>query len=150
MDLQMNSKALDTWEDILRRAFEVLKSFGVVSKLTEDTLFGMQGTEHKVSNVFRHTDSLLRVTKGFFEAPGNQKYYLNLFKPDITNHVEALRKLFKLVFGNTLLSPQDREKIHQLCDEVATTKNIYIFDIAKHKFHNAECSFLIRDALLTL
>ena len=150
VDLKVNESTLDAWEDIIRKTYILLKELGIVKQMMDDLLFGKKGNEHKVSNVYRHTDALPKQTKGFFIAGRNQRYYLDLFNEGKESRLDDIRSLFRLIFGDKHLTVQERDKICSFCEEIATTKNIYIFDVEKHKYHNPKYGFMIRDALLTL
>jgi len=150
VDLKMSDSALDAWGDIVCKSYALLKKLGAVVDLTEDMLFGMKGNEHKVSNVFRHTDGLPKQTMLFFTAPGKQRYFLNLYNETRQASVGDFRNLLRLVFCNKHLTMEERNEIFDFCDEIATTKNIYVFRVETHKFHSPEYSTTFRDALLTL
>ena len=63
--------------------------------------------------------------------------------------MDLLRFLFKKILGNHKLTTSNVDKLSNFCNEIATTKNIYIFDIKEHVFHNPEYDNIIKDALIT-
>jgi len=149
VDLKKKNITLDAWEDIITKSYEFLREMDIITKLNKDMLFGKKGNEHKVSNVFRHTDSLPKQSKGIFKAIGCQKYYIDLYREGEIS-IENLRYLFKQIFGEKKLSVIERDNICNFCDQISTSKNIYLFDIECHLFHDPEYDLVIRDALLAL
>ncbi len=147
IDLKKEETVMDTWKEIVDKSYEKLKSLNLISKLDQKDLYGKVGTEHPVSNLYRHTDELPKKTRGLFKALGNQKYFLDLFQNSEISK-ENLDFLFKQIFENKVLSSADIYEIDKFCRDIASTKNIYIFDPREHLFSKPEYDEIIRDLLL--
>lgn len=147
IDLKIDDNILNVWEEIVEKSYEKLNSLKLISKLEKKDLYGKAGTEHPVSNLYRHTDELPKKTKGIFKALGKQKYFLDIFKDsEISN--ENLNFLFNLIFDKNVLSSTEIYEISNFCNDIASNKNIYIFDPREHIFLNPKYDGIIRDVLL--
>lgn len=152
IDLKMSESALKTWKDIATDAYDLLSSLNFLKDLKKHDLFykrEVRGNEKEISHLFRHCDEIPKITKGVFQALGKQQYFLNLYKDGKINK-EDLKFILKKIFSNKKLSIADVDKISEFCNKIATEKNVYIFDIRNHIFHNPKYDSLIRDALITL
>jgi hypothetical protein len=145
VDLKRDRAALDAWKNITDRSFMLLKNLGITTKLNENELYGKPGNELEVSSLFRHTDALPKKSKGIFTSIGNQKYFLNLSKEFIISE-ENLSYLFKQIIGDKI-NPKVIDEIYNFCCEIARNKNIFIFDIKKHKFSKPEYDQIIKNVL---
>lgn len=147
VDLNRDETARNTWKDIIDESYEKLKTLHLISKLNRESLYGIQGNEPPVSTVFRHTDDLPKKTRGLFKAPGNRKYFLDLYL-DSKISKDGLSHLFKLIFDEKILAIPDINEIDSFCRYIANNKNIYIFDPREHIFSRPEYDEIIRDTLL--
>jgi hypothetical protein len=146
VDLKKGETALNSWEEIINKSYEKMKSLPLISKLEQEDLYGKPGNEHKVSSLFRHTDALPKKTGGLFKAVGKQKYFLDLFKEEIAK--ENLIYLLKQILGEKILSMKEINDIDTFCRDIAHNKNIFIFNAKEHIFSKPEVDEVIRDALL--
>jgi hypothetical protein len=151
MDLKKGDYALANWEEIINKSYALLHELAVVNSMSDEQIFGKPGNEHKVSNLIRHSDAIPKRTKGIYQAAEtrDQKYYLSLAnagKIDLDN----LRFIFKQIFADRKLSHSEIDIISSFCNDTASSKNVYLFDLKEHIFHAPEYDNVIRDALLTL
>ncbi len=151
MNLKKGDYAMNTWEEIIKRSYELLNKLGIVYEMTDEQIFGKPGNEHKVSNLIRHSDAIPKRTRGIYKTAESrdQKYYLTLFssgKIDVGN----LKLLYRQIFGDKKLTHSEIDLICNFYNEIASTKNMYIFDLHEHIFHKPEYDNVIRDALITL
>lgn len=151
MNLKKSDYTMNTWEEIIKRSYELLNQLGVVSEMSDEQIFGKPGNEHKVSNLIRHSDEIPKRTRGIYKTAESrdQKYYLTLFSSGKIN-TENLKLLCKQVFGERKLSHSEIDMICDFCNEIASTKSMYLFDLKVHVFHKPEFDNIIRDALITL
>lgn len=151
VDLKSDKSILDTWEEIINKTYLLLNSLGAIGKLMENSLFGKPGNEHKVSAMIRHSDAIAKKTKGIYVCAGtrDQKYYLDIYKKEMLSQ-DSLKFLFRQIFFDRKLTTLEVDNICKFCDEIASSKSIYIFNIENHIFHKPEYDTAIRDALLTL
>lgn len=149
LDLKKSEQLLNELEKILKESYELLRSFGVVSEMNEKDLFGKQGPEHKVVNVIRHSDDIKKKTKGIYITVLPQKHYLNIYINNKIN-VDNLKFIFKQILGDKKLTHSEIDLMCKFCDEIATSRNVYLFDLKSHIFHKPEFDNFIRDALITL
>ncbi len=152
MDLKMVDSALDAWKDIATQAYDLLLVMGFIKDMKKEDLFykkEIKGNEKEISHLFRHCDEIPKITKGVFKAIGKQKYFLDLYKNNKIN-VEDLKFIFKKIIIDKKLTIPEVDKITEFCNRIATEKNVFIFDIKNHIFHNPKYDYLIRDALITL
>jgi hypothetical protein len=149
VDLQRNEKINETWGAIVDESFHFLKDIGIIKKLSEKELYGKKGNEHPVSNVFRHTDQLPRLTGGIFTALGNQKYFLNVY---IDNSIskEGLLFILRKIFEGISLDIVNIQKISDFCRDIAHTKDTMIFDPKKHIFSGHTYDYFIKDLLIQI
>ena len=130
-------------------SYDLLRSLGVVSNMTDEDLFGKQGPEHKVVNAIRHSDDIKKKTKGIYVTIQPQKHYLNVYINNVVE-IDKLRYLFKLIWGDNKITHHDIDKICTFCEEIASTRSAYLFDLNSHLFHKPEFDNYMRDALITL
>ncbi len=151
MNLKKGEYAMNTWEEIIKRSYELLNKLGIVYEMTEEQIFGKPGNEHKVSNLIRHSDEIPKRTRGIYKTAESrdQKYYLTLFSSGRI-HVENLKLLFRQIFEDKKLTHSEIDLISDFCNEIASAKSMYIFDLHEHIFHKPEYDNVIRDALITL
>jgi len=117
IDLKRGDATLDAMNQIMDDAYDLLRSFKIILKLKKEDLYGKPGNEHKVSNVFRHTDELPKLTGGIYHAMGDQKYYLSLYDGEKVSK-EKLRYLFKRLFGDKNYEISELEKINDFCNKI--------------------------------
>jgi len=149
IDLKKDETTNNIWQDILYNASEKLKSLDIISEKNQKEfhgkLYAPKGNEHPVSNIIRHSDQLPKKTKGLYKAPGEQKYYLDIYK-DSKISKENLSYLFWLIFDDKL-SDTVIEEVVNFCREIAYDKNIYIFNLQEHIFSRPEYDDIIRDSI---
>ncbi len=150
IDLKKDESIMNTWKEIVDKSYEKLTSLGIISELDKDDLFGKKENkrnEKPVSHLYRHTDELPKKTRGLFKAIGKQKYFLDISK-DSEISKESLGFLFKQIFESKVLSLTEINEIDTFCQEIAFTKNIYVFDPREHIFSKPEYDEIIRETLL--
>lgn len=148
-DLKRSNKAQEEWGEIFVKCYHFLKKLNIITKLTEEDLFGKKGLEHPVSNVFRHTDSLPKLTRTVFSAPGNQKYFLNLYEKDYLD-LEKLRYILKKIFKDLNIDYSLANEISEFFRDITYTKDVYLFDQKKHIFSDIKYDKIINDLLRDL
>ena len=152
VDLKKSDKASEVWLEILTRSYELLKSINVIKEQPITKIFGEEGkkgNESAASYRFRRTGYLPKVTKRIFNAPGGQKYYLDLSDgKDLKTR--DLQFLFKKIFEGSSLDSNRISKILDFFKEIAHTKDKYIFDIDKHIFTRFEYDSTIKDIIIKL
>lgn len=150
IDLKKDESVMNTWKEIVDKSYETLTSLHIISELDKDDLFGKKenkGNEKPVSHLYRHTDELPKKTRGLFKAIGKQKYFLDVSK-DSEISKDSLGFLFKQIFESKVLSLTEINEIDTFCQEIAFTKNIYVFDPREHIFSKPEYDEIIRETLL--
>lgn len=150
IDLKKDESVMNTWKEIVDKSYEKLTSLHIISELDKDDLFGKKenkGNEKPVSHLYRHTDELPKKTRGLFKAIGKQKYFLDVSK-DSEISKDSLGFLFKQIFESKVLSLTEINEIDTFCQEIAFTKNIYVFDPREHIFSKPEYDEIIRETLL--
>lgn len=95
LDLRKSDNSLNTIEAVTEDVYDLALDIGLIKDLEKENLFGKEGNEHKVSNLYRHTDDLPKMTSFIFRAPGNQKYFLDVKKEEV-NEIDE-NKLAKLI-----------------------------------------------------
>jgi len=152
VDLKKNEETRNAWKEITDQTYHKLKDLGIISNLKIESndsksLYGNSKTERPVSNLYRHTDKLPKITKGIFKASGGQKYFLDLSNdPDMFK--ERLNYLFDLVIGNIHISYSEIDEMYNFCCDIANKKNIYVFDPIEHIFSKSKYDESMRDVLL--
>lgn len=147
VDLKKTALTKDTWQAVLNKSLEKLKSLELVSKLETTDLYKNHGNEHPVSYVFKRINELTKKTRGIYQSPGHQVYYLDIFSDgEITK--EKLKHLIKQVLGGQGLSTTTMNELDTFCREVAHKDNIYLFDTDKHLFAKPKYDEILREALL--
>lgn len=147
VDLQRNENTNECWGEVVDASFNFLKELGIIKKLSYKELYGKKGNEHPVSNVFRHTDQLPRLTGGIFTALGNQRYFLNVFKNN-TISKEELSFVLRKIFEGIDLDVSIIQSISDFCRNIAHTKDIRLFDPNKHVFSSSSYDSYIKDLLI--
>lgn len=147
VDLNKDETVRNSWKDIMDKSYEKLNSLHLISKLDRISFYGKPGNEHPVSGVFRSNEDIPKKTKGLFKAAGNRKYFLDICQESKISK-ENLKYLFRLIFGDKVLSIPDINEIDAFCRDIANSKNIYIFDPREHIFSKPEYDEVIRDTLL--
>ena len=149
MNLKKGDYALNAWEEIINKSYNLLNKLGLVTEMSDEKIFGKPGNEHKVSSVIRNSNDITKSIKGIYITARDQKYYLTLSSSRKIN-VNNLKFLFKQIIGGKKLSHPEIDMISNFCNEIASTKSLYIFDLKEHIFHKPEFDNIIRDALITL
>lgn len=145
IDLKKGDTTLNVMHDLIGSTYDVLSWNKIIMKLNKDELFGSKGNEHPVSNLIRHTDALLKKTKGIYKTLGKQKYFLDLQK-DSSISQDALVLLLNLIFEETM-TPQLKEEISKFCNDNAYSRSAYIFDMRTHKFAKPSYDGIINESL---
>ena len=151
--LRINEEITNAWKEITDQAYYKLKDLGIISDLKNElndkkSLYGNSRADSPVSNLYRHTEKLQKITKGIFKAAGEQKYFLDLSSNDPDMFKERLKYLFELVIGTSQVSYSDIDEMYNFCCEIANTKNIYVFDPIEHIFSKSKYDEIMRDVLL--
>ncbi len=149
VDLKRGDVALNHWEEIILSSYNLLKDLKIIIKMNENDVFGKEKNLHKVYTFFKHRENIPKKTKGVYKTTGDQKYYLDVSNNRGKIDIGTLKMLFKKIVGHHRLSNSEIDKLFNYFNEVATTKNIYIFDVKEHIFYNPEYDNIIKDALLT-
>ncbi len=150
IDLKKGDIALSKWEEIILSSYNFLKDLKIIDKLNENNIFGSEKNFHKVYTFFKNGGKdVPKKTKGFYKTSGDQMYCLDISNNAGKIEMDALRLLFNKIFGHRKLSTDEIDKLFNYFNEIASTKNIYIFDVKEHIFHNPEYDNIIKDALLT-
>lgn len=157
VDLMMDD-AKDVWKDVLDSSRRLLAEVGVIENSEDDKFYGKKGNEHLVSNIFRHTDELPKLTQRIFNALGNQRYYLHIYEADVGKPVLKLGYLFKKIkdvnsakgkkIGKESIWDSSHDKIADHLYRIAIEKNIYLFDPQKYEFLNTRFQQDIVEALI--
>lgn len=150
LDLKTTEQILNVVKETVDKTYQLLKSLQLISKLNEDDLYGKKGNEHPVSNLFRHTDELPKLTGGLFKAAGNQKYYLDLYNKDQISH-DGIKSLFEKIIGEKKLTFIEMEMLSDFCQKISHEKSIFLFsDIKKHVFSKTKFDDVIKDSLMQI
>lgn len=150
IDLKRGDIALSKWEEIIFSSYNLLKDLKIITKLNENDIFGDAKEFHKVYAFFKHGGKdIPKKTKGIYRTSGNQMYCLDISNVMGRIDTSALKLLFNKIFEQHRLSTSEIDKLFKYFNEVASTKNIYIFDVKEHIFYNPEYDNIIKDALLT-
>lgn len=152
VNLKKNDDTTNAWKEITDKSYHKLNDLGIISNLKIElndskSLYGNSKTERPVSNLYRHTDKLPKITKGIFKASGDQKYYLDISNdPDLLK--ERLKYLFEIVIGKTHVSYSEIDEMSNFCCEIANKDNIYVFDPIDHIFSKSKYDEIVTDVLL--
>jgi len=145
LDLKKGEIVLTCLQTLIQSSFELLSRHGIIRKLKVGELFGAQGNEHPVSHLIRHTDALLKRTRGIYKTLGKQKYYLELYDGDVIIE-EALMTLLGYIFGSKMTMELKLE-FTKFCLVNAYEQSTYLFDLSVHKFANPIYDEQINEAL---
>lgn len=132
LDLKKGNIVLSCLEELIKDSFNFLYKNNIISKLNLEILFGAQGNEHPVSHLIRHTDALLKRTRGIYKTLGKQKYYLDLLN-DKKISTEGLVLLLDSIFESNI-TPHLKQEISDFCIEHSYSKSKYLFDLNVHNF----------------
>ena len=150
LDLKTRERTLDAIKDTVDESYTILKSLNLISKLDTLDLYGKPGNEHPVSNLLRHTDELPKVTRGIFKAPGNQKYFLDVYKNGQVSK-DNLKYLFEKIIGDKKLEVSELDSLSDFCCKIAHDKSIYLFDdIKNYPFLKSKYDDVLKDTLFLL
>jgi len=152
VDLNKNEDTTNAWKEITDQTYYKLRDLGIISNLKIESndplsLYGNSSADQPVSNLYRHTDKLPKLTKGIFKAPGGQKYFLDISN-DANIFKEQLKYLFELIIGTSKISYSEIDEMYTFCCDIANKKNIYVFDPIKHIFSKSKYDEIMRDVLL--
>lgn len=134
LDLKRGDTALTALASLLESTSDLLYSHGVVNKLSKEDLFGGKGNEHPVSHLIRHTDGLLKKTRGIYQTLGQQKYFLSVSEAGTLSE-DSLSLLFGLIFGSRM-STEMKSEVERFCLDKAYELCTYIYDLKAHRFVN--------------
>lgn len=134
LDLKKGDIVLVRLEEILTSSHEFLAKHHVIDRLKLVDLFGAKGNEHPVSHLIRHTDALLKRTRGIYKTLGKQKYYLDIYD-DTHLSKDGLITLFGFVFGSGM-NIELKYEVAEFCSSNAYEQSTYLFDLNVHKFAN--------------
>lgn len=146
LDLKKGESILNEILVLLNECYNFLFSQEIISSLKKDDLFGKKGNEHPVSNLIRHSDALLKKTKGIYRTIYPQKYYLEISKDKILD-IHSLGYLFWQIFGNKFQISK-RDDIISYCSKTAYNIIVnHIFDIKMHIYQHPKYDNSIDDAI---
>lgn len=134
LDLKKGENVLACLQAQLESSFEFLTRHKIIRKLKVADLFGAQGNEHPVSNLIRHTDALLKRTRGIYKTLGKQKYFLDLLD-GMRISEEGLITLFGFIFGS-IMTVTIKQETSEFCLKHAYDQSTYLFDLSVHRFAN--------------
>ncbi len=145
VDLKKDDATMNGWKRVIEKAYELLRSRGLISDLEREKLLKTDGNEHAVSHLVRHTDALPRKTKGLYTAPGKQRYYLDLYdEKEIP--VDRIALMFRLVFEGDL-DLDGMDQVLKLCNTVAYDDAILVFELGSHVFSNPSFDEVVKEGL---
>lgn len=146
LELKKGKTDLTRLQFLLEASYQLLIKYDQIRKLKRDDLFGAQGNEHPVSNLIRHTDALLKKTRGIYKTLGRQqKYYLDIYDGEHLSE-EALMTLFGYIFGSTM-SIELKYELSDFCLSNAYEQSAYLFDLNIHVFANPTYDEQFNEAL---
>lgn len=145
LDLKSGDTALAKMEEIISKSFDLLKQNKCITKLTFAELFGKQGNEHPVSHVIRHTDKILKKTRGIYQTLGSQKYYLNI-GTESSISTNQLSYLFGLIFKNKM-SNELKDSVSKFLEDTSHNDSMYLFNLDSHRFASPKYDVAIKEAL---
>lgn len=134
LDLKKGESVLSRLQSLLTSSLEFLSRHGVIKKLKPRDLFSAQGNEHPVSHLIRHTDALLKRTRGIYRTLGKQKSYLDVYDGSRLSE-ETLMTLFGYIFGSEMTINRKHE-FSDFCLSNAYEQSTYLFDLNVHRFAN--------------
>jgi hypothetical protein len=138
LDLKRGEPTLKTLMEVLTRSYELLCEVGLIKELKKEDLFGGRGNEHPVSQLIRHTDSLVKKTKGVFATLGGQRYFLEIYSEDAeVKSRQRLELLVKMIFDKPVPATT-KNSINEYLNEIAYKKCAYLFDADTHKYAHPE------------
>lgn len=147
MDLKKGRTILDNLQEVINKAYDLLKKHQVVKNLKKEDLFGKGGNEHPVSNVVRHASPQLNIqTKGTFKVQNPQKYYLDIFDKTKEKTLSNLAFLIWVIYKDTM-TIEMREELMDFCLACTYEKGIYIYDLQNQNFIKPEYDPLLREGL---
>ncbi len=146
LDLKKGETLLSHLQSLLESSFQLLVRYRVICKVKLAELFGAPGNEHPVSNMIRHTDQLLKQTKGIYKTLGRQqRYYLDLFNGEAISE-DGLVTLFGYIFGASM-TPELKAELIAFCSRNAYECSFYLFDLNVHRFANPIYDEQLNEAL---
>lgn len=145
LDLKKGENVLTCLQSLIQSSFELLSRHRIIRKLKLGELFGAQGNEHPVSHLIRHTDALLKRTRGIYKTLGKQKYYLELYDGGVITE-EALMTLLGYIFGSAMTT-ELKQEFSKFCLTNAYEQSTYLFDLSVHRFANPIYDEQINEAL---
>lgn len=130
LNLRTNREQLDKWKLILEKCDACLKETAVIPSSELSQIFTSENkTEHPVSYVFRHVEALAQGTRGLFQNPGGQKYYLEVYDNEKKElNEDKLITLFQQIFFKTNLTSENKRKIEETIMSLYNDYSIQIYD----------------------
>lgn len=145
LDLKKGDVVLSRLQSLLEGSFDLLMRHGIIRKLKVSDLFGAKGNEHPVSHLIRHTDALLKRTKGIYKTLGKQKYFLDLYDGKAIP-AESLAMLLGYIFGSAMTMDLKIDLV-DFCSEKAYEESTYLFDLPLHRFANPTYDGQVNEAV---
>lgn len=147
MDLKMGDNCLIGWEKIFEKCNNLLRKYGFIESSMME-IYGKVGNEHKISNIVRHTDILPKKTKMIYHTVIGQKYFLNVSDgSNLLTH--KLGQIVRLIFpGN--ITGELLDDLIDLCNEVAYSDSIYVFDAGMNVFSKPHYDEFVRNSIRSL
>lgn len=144
INLKKSDNTKDEIKIIIKESFFLLKKYSILTSLTENNLFNLDGNEHPVSDFIRHKEALVRKTNSIYRILGDQKYCLDLISNDHFK-VQELAYLLCLIFG-TKLNNQLQEDYLKLSENIYK-KSIFIYSSEDFSFFKPKYDDVINSAL---
>jgi hypothetical protein len=145
VNLHAGDMANNALIEITDRTYELLKNLKIVSDINE--LYGKKAADKPLINLYRHTEDLRKRTNTIAQAPGNLKYYLDLYNGK-TFEKEKLEFLFSKLFDGSDLTPIGYEKLYNFCCDISRKYYIYIFpNQQEHIFETPKYDKIIKDVI---
>jgi len=152
LDLQKRDSILNTIEEATNEVYELAMTIGLFKDLDKATLYGKKGNEHKVSNLYRHTDSLPKRTSFIFRASGNQKYFLDVRKEG-SDQIDE-KKLSRLIarINKTDKGTQVGDFSHvqlliERLEQIAYTYGVELYEKPSESYISPDYDEIIADAI---
>jgi hypothetical protein len=146
LDLKKNVEVLNEVKELINVCISFLASENIIDSQTEEDIFGSRGNEHPVSNLIRHSDALLKKTKGVYKTIYPQKYYLAVAENGVIE-IQKLGFIFWLIYGRDFPISKN-EELSKFCNSLTYNVAVArIIDISKQTFHHPDYDTNISEAI---
>lgn len=140
-----SERVTECWKKIILRCSSFLQSIGVLPQISEENLFGKSKNVNPVYYFFRQCEELQKMTYGAWK-PGNQKYYLDLFRNDEFDW-NLLRKVMTRCFDAITLTHEIKSQINDFIKKVSSEYETKVFG-TNHKFSTTDYSINLENLVL--